>query len=57
MVRLSAQDLAAIRPAFHLGWTTRQIANDLDIADCAAKIKLDDTLRALGLLVQDTEPS
>lgn len=45
--RLSATDRAVIRRAYYSGWTTTQIADDLQVADSVGKETLHHALRAL----------
>jgi RNA polymerase sigma-70 factor (ECF subfamily) len=45
--QLSAEHRAVIRRSYYLGWTTAQIADDLDIAERFVKSRLHDALRAL----------
>ena len=45
--RLSARERAAIRRSHYLGWTTTQVAADLQVADSVVKETLHHALRAL----------
>lgn len=47
-----------LRRAYHLGWTTGQIAADLNISEPLVKSRLHDALHTLRLIVNDpTLPS
>jgi RNA polymerase sigma-70 factor, ECF subfamily len=52
LTRLSAEHRAVIRRAYYLGWTTTQIADDLDIGERTVKSRLHFALRALRLALQ-----
>jgi hypothetical protein len=52
LARLSAEHHAVIRRSYYLGWTTAQIADDLQIAECTVKSRLHFALRALRLTLQ-----
>jgi RNA polymerase sigma-70 factor (ECF subfamily) len=47
LAQLSAEHAAVIRRSYYLGWTTTQIAADLDIAEGTVKSRLHLALRAL----------
>jgi Sigma-70, region 4 len=49
---LSAEHRAVLRRAHYLGWTTTQIADDLDIGERTVKSRLHFALRALRLTLQ-----
>jgi RNA polymerase sigma-70 factor, ECF subfamily len=51
--RLSAEDRAYVRRAYHYGWTTGQIAADLGITEGAVKSRLHHALRALQQTLQE----
>jgi RNA polymerase sigma-70 factor, ECF subfamily len=51
--RLSAEDRAIVRRAYHNGWTTAQIGSDLGIAEGAVKSRLHHALRALQQTLQE----
>lgn len=53
--RLSAGQRAVILRSFYMGWTTTQIAADLNITDSAVKSSQHDALRALGQRVSTRE--
>ena len=53
MAQLSAEHRAVIRRSYYLGWTTAQIAEDLQIAEGTVKSRLHYALRALRLALQD----
>ncbi|MGB3482416.1 MAG: sigma-70 family RNA polymerase sigma factor [Mycobacterium sp.] len=50
---LSADHRAVIRRSYYLGWTTSQIAADLQIAEGTVKSRLHYAVRALRLLLQE----
>lgn len=52
MAQLSAKHRAVIRRSYYLGWTTAQIAEDLQIAEGTVKSRLHYALRALRLALQ-----
>ena len=52
MAQLSAEHRAVIRRSYYLGWTTAQIAEDLQIAEGTVKSRLHYALRALRLALQ-----
>jgi RNA polymerase sigma-70 factor (ECF subfamily) len=51
--RLSAEDRACVRRAYHHGWTTAQIGEDLGIAESAVKSRLHHALRAVRQTLQE----
>jgi RNA polymerase sigma-70 factor (ECF subfamily) len=53
LARLSAEHLAVVRRSYYHGWTTTQIAADLDIADGTVKSRLHYALSALRMLLQE----
>ena len=53
MAQLSAEHRGVIRRSYYLGWTTAQIAEDLQIAEGTVKSRLHYALRALRLALQD----
>jgi RNA polymerase sigma-70 factor (ECF subfamily) len=53
MAQLSADHLAVIRRSYYLGWSTAQIAADLDIAEGTVKSRLHYAVRALRLTLQE----
>ena len=53
MAQLSAEHRAVVRRAYYLGWTTAQIAEDLQIAEGTVKSRLHYALRALRLALPD----
>lgn len=53
LAQLSADHRAVIRRAYYQGWTTAQIAEDLDIAEGTVKSRLHYAVRALRLIVQE----
>jgi RNA polymerase sigma-70 factor, ECF subfamily len=53
MAQLSAEHCAVIRRAYYWGWTTAQIAVDLDIPDGTVKSRLHYAVRALRLTLQE----
>ena len=53
MAQLSAEHRAVIRRSYYLGWTTAQIAEDLQIAEGTVKSRLHYALRALRLALQE----
>jgi RNA polymerase sigma-70 factor (ECF subfamily) len=50
--RLSAEERAVIRRSHYSGWTTTQIADDLQVADSLVKETLHNALRALEFHVR-----
>ena len=53
MAQLSAEHRAVIRRSYYLGWTTAQIAEDLQIAEGTVKSRLHYALRALRHALQE----
>ena len=53
LARLSPQYRAVIRRSYYLGWTTAQIAEDLQIAEGTVKSRLHYAVRALRLTLQE----
>jgi len=53
MGQLSADHRAVIRRSYYLGWSTAQIAADLDIAEGTVKSRLHYAIRALRLTLQE----
>ena len=53
MAQLSADHRAVIRRSYYLGWSTAQIAADLDIAEGTVKSRLHYAIRALRLTMQE----
>ncbi len=51
--QLSEEHRAVIRRAYHQGWTTAQIAADLQIAEGTVKSRLHYGMRALRLILQE----
>jgi RNA polymerase sigma-70 factor (ECF subfamily) len=51
--QLSADHRAVIRRSYYLGWTTAQIAEDLQIAEGTVKSRLHYAVRALKLALQE----
>jgi RNA polymerase sigma-70 factor, ECF subfamily len=56
LAQLSAEQRAVMRRSYYLGWTTAQIADDLQIAESTVKSRLHFAMRALRLSLQ-TEPT
>jgi hypothetical protein len=52
LAQLSAEHRAVVRRSYYLGWTTAQIADDLDIGESTVKSRLHFALRALRLTLQ-----
>jgi RNA polymerase sigma-70 factor (ECF subfamily) len=52
VAQLSAEHRAVIRRSYYQGWTTAQIATDLDIAEGTVKSRLHYAMRALRLALQ-----
>jgi RNA polymerase sigma-70 factor (ECF subfamily) len=50
--QLSAEHRAVMRRSYYLGWTTPQIADDLQIAESTVKLRLHFARRALRLSLQ-----
>jgi RNA polymerase sigma-70 factor (ECF subfamily) len=53
MEQLSVDHRAVIRRSYYLGWSTAQIAADLDIAEGTVKSRLHYAVRALRLTLQE----
>jgi RNA polymerase sigma-70 factor, ECF subfamily len=53
MAQLSPEHRAVIRRSYYLGWSTAQIAEDLDIAEGTVKSRLHYAIRALRLTLQE----
>ena len=53
MAQLSADHRAVIRRSYYEGWTTEQIAADLEIPEDRVKLRLHDALRALHQMLQE----
>jgi RNA polymerase sigma-70 factor (ECF subfamily) len=53
LTQLSAEHRAVIRRSYYQGWTTAQIAADLDIAEGTVKSRLHYAVRALRLTLQE----
>jgi len=53
MTQLSAEHRAVVERSYYRGWTTAQIAADLDIAEGTVKSRLHYALRALRLTLQE----
>ncbi|MGE5693874.1 MAG: sigma-70 family RNA polymerase sigma factor [Candidatus Sericytochromatia bacterium] len=53
IAQLSADHRAVVRRSYYLGWSTAQIAADLDIAEGTVKSRLHYALRALRLTMQE----
>jgi len=53
MAQLSADHRAVIKRSYYLGWSTAQIAADLDIAEGTVKSRLHYAIRALRLTMQE----
>jgi RNA polymerase sigma-70 factor, ECF subfamily len=53
MAQLSADHRAVIRRSYYMGWSTAQIAADLDIAEGTVKSRLHYAIRALRLTLQE----
>jgi RNA polymerase sigma-70 factor (ECF subfamily) len=53
MAQLSPDHRAVIRRSYYLGWSTAQIAADLDIAEGTVKSRLHYAMRALRLTLQE----
>jgi len=56
LAQLSAEHREVISRAYYQGWTTAQIADDLQIAEGTVKSRLHYALRALRLTLQETAP-
>jgi RNA polymerase sigma-70 factor, ECF subfamily len=53
MAQLSAEHRAVVERSYYRGWTTTQIAADLDIAEGTVKSRLHYAVRALRLALQE----
>jgi RNA polymerase sigma-70 factor (ECF subfamily) len=53
LTQLSADHRAVIRRAYYQGWTTAQIADDLNVAEGTVKSRLHYAVRALRLIMQE----
>jgi RNA polymerase sigma-70 factor (ECF subfamily) len=53
MAQLSAQHRAVIERSYYRGWTTAQIAADLEIAEGTVKSRLHYGVRALRLTLEE----
>ncbi|MDT5401327.1 MAG: hypothetical protein QOK33_4558 [Mycobacterium sp.] len=53
LAQLSPEHRAVIRRSYYLGWTTAQIADDLQIAEGTVKSRLHHALRALRLTLRE----
>jgi len=53
LTQLTAEHRAVIRRSYYLGWTTAQIAADLDIPEGTVKSRLHYAVRALRLVLQE----
>lgn len=53
MAQLTAEHRAVVRRSYYLGWSTTQIANDLQIAEGTVKSRLHYAVRALRLTLQE----
>ncbi|MBV8927629.1 MAG: sigma-70 family RNA polymerase sigma factor [Mycobacteriaceae bacterium] len=53
LAQLSPEHRAVIRRSYYLGWSTTQIADDLDIAEGTVKSRLHYAVRALRLTLQE----
>ena len=53
MTQLSPEHRAVVERSYYRGWTTAQIATDLDIAEGTVKSRLHYALRALRLTLQE----
>jgi RNA polymerase sigma-70 factor, ECF subfamily len=53
LAQLSPEHRAVIRRSYYLGWTTAQIAEDLQIAEGTVKSRLHYAVRALRLTLQE----
>jgi RNA polymerase sigma-70 factor, ECF subfamily len=52
LAQLSSEHRAVVWRSYYMGWTTKEIADDLDIPDGTAKSRLHNALRALRLTIQ-----
>lgn len=53
MAQLSAEHRAVVRRSYYEGWTTEQIAADLQIPEGSVKLRLHDALWALRQMLQE----
>jgi RNA polymerase sigma-70 factor (ECF subfamily) len=53
LTQLSLEHRAVVRRSYYLGWTTAQIADDLQIPEGTVKSRLHYALRALRLTLQE----
>ena len=53
LAQLSAEHRGVVRRSYYLGWTTAQIADDLQIAEGTVKSRLHYAVRALRLTLQE----
>ena len=53
LAQLSLEHRAVVWRSYHLGWTTAQIADDLQIAEGTVKSRLHYAVRALRLTLQE----
>lgn len=53
LAQLSPEHRAVVRRSYYLGWTTAQIADNLDIAEGTVKSRLHYAVRALRLTLQE----
>ena len=53
MAQMSAEHRAVVERSYYRGWTTAQIATDLDIAEGTVKSRLHYAVRALRLTMQE----
>jgi RNA polymerase sigma-70 factor (ECF subfamily) len=53
LAQLSIEHRAVIRRSYYLGWTTAQIADDLEIAEGTVKSRMHYAVRALRLTLQE----
>jgi RNA polymerase sigma-70 factor, ECF subfamily len=53
LARVSAAHRGVVRRSYYLGWTTAQIAEDLQIAERTVKSRLHSAVRALQLSLQE----
>ena len=53
LAQLSPDHRAVVRRSYYLGWTTAQIAADLQIAEGTVKSRLHYAMRALRLTLQE----
>jgi RNA polymerase sigma-70 factor (ECF subfamily) len=53
MAQMSADHRAVVERSYYRGWTTAQIAADLDIAEGTVKSRLHYAMRAMRLTLQE----